>query len=75
LDGRVDCEKGVVGDVNPAEVFVPPLLFGNAVVSCGGGRFVVLAGVATLAAERAMYVSTHFAITHESVQGMTANSA
>ena len=37
LDGNVDCEKGVVGDVRLADVLDAPLAVeGNAVVSCGG---------------------------------------
>lgn len=63
FEGSVDCENGVVGDVRPAEVLAPPFAFeGNAVISWGRGWFAVLAGVGGLCmAERAMYVSTHFA--------------
>lgn len=56
LDGSVDCEKGVVGDIMLAAVLDPPLeLAGKCVMSCGGGWLVVLAGVGGLCmAESAM---------------------
>ncbi len=52
----MDCENGVVGDVRLADVLDAPFdVDGNAVVSWGGGWFVVLAGVAGLCiAHRAM---------------------
>jgi hypothetical protein len=56
LEGSVDWEKGVVGDVSEAEVLAPPFAPPEKdVVSCGGRWFVELAGVAGLCmAERAM---------------------
>ena len=49
FEGKVDCENGVVGDVNPADVLAPPFAFdGKAVVSWGNGWFAVLAGVGGL---------------------------
>lgn len=63
LDGKADCEKGVVGDVKLAEVLDAPLVVeGKAVVSCGGACAATLAEVAGLfLADSSMYVSTHFA--------------
>jgi len=63
LEGRVDWENGVVGDVMLADVLATPFaLVENDVVSWGGGWFAVLAGVGGLCiAERAIYVSRHFA--------------
>lgn len=56
LEGSVVCENGVVGDVRLAAVFALPFAFaGNAVISCGGGWFAVLAGAGGLCrADRAM---------------------
>lgn len=56
LDGRVDWENGVVGDVSEAAVFTPPFAFPEKdVVSCVGFWFTELAGDAGLCmAERAM---------------------
>jgi hypothetical protein len=65
FDGSADCEKGVIGEARPAEVLVAPAVFtGKDVLSCGGAWLALLTGVGGLCiAERAMYVSRHFAIT------------
>lgn len=56
MDGRVDCENGVVGEVKLAAVLALPFAFaGKAVISCGGGWLAVLAGAGGLCiADRAM---------------------
>jgi hypothetical protein len=37
FEGRADCEKGVIGEVKPAEVLVAPAeLTGKDVLNCGG---------------------------------------
>ena len=63
LDGRADCEKGVIGEARLAEVLAAPVAPPNDVLSCGGAWFVLLTGTGGLCrADMAMYVSTHFAV-------------
>lgn len=58
LDGRVDCENGVIGDVRLAEVLVAPSVEeGNAVFRLAGTSAVL----GLRLAESAINVSTHFA--------------
>ena len=43
LDGKADCENGVVGELSPADVFDPALTWlGKAVLRRGGERSVLL---------------------------------
>lgn len=67
LDGRADCEKGVIGEARLAEVLAAPVAPPNDVLSCGGAWFVLLTGTGGLCrADMAMYVSTHFAVESKS---------
>jgi hypothetical protein len=60
LDGRADCEKGVVGEVSPAAVLALPLAFeGKDVESCGEVGLITVGIRALFIAESAIYVSTH----------------
>lgn len=56
LDGRADCENGVIGDVRPADVGAPlPVFLSKDVMSCGGDWFVRLMGAGGLCiADKAM---------------------
>ena len=63
LEGRADCENGVVGDDNPAAVLEPPFMFGNEVDSGGSDAELVSTAELFLEADRVMYVSTHRATT------------
>lgn len=56
FDGKADCEKGVIGEVRPAEVLAAPAEFtGKDVLSCGGAWLALLTGVGGLCmADRAM---------------------
>ena len=46
LDGKADCENGVVGELSPADVFDPALTWlGKAVLRRGDDRSAVLTGL------------------------------
>lgn len=64
LEGSADCEKGVIGEARLADVLAAPAEFAeNDVLSCRGAWFALLTGVGGLCmADRAMYVSKHFAM-------------
>lgn len=63
LEGKADCEKGVIGEVRLADVLAPPAAAPEKdVINCGGDWFGLLRGVEGLCmADRAIYVSRHFA--------------
>lgn len=56
FDGKTDCEKGVVGDVRPAEVLEAPLaVLVKTVDRTGGAELALLAGAGGLCmADKAM---------------------
>lgn len=66
LEGRVDWENGVIGDVRLAEVLVAPSVEdGNAVFKFAGTSAVL----GLRLAESAINVSTHFAVAMSAEEG------